>query len=195
MARRNLKLVDPKPSGSALDGDADTQYVEPVVVEDIDTDAEEVHLAADNLLGHLVRWISDRIKGMDKPWSQMSEKDQQTLLDDIRYDGQKVVIEMARTVAAKGRKLVFGAMEQVTIKDEIKAVITCQKSPEAAAAFGMSSGGGQVALVLMQTESLLQEVNPVKPDPDQWEIPLEEDAPQEENTDRPQDTTTTACPL
>lgn len=172
---------------SVLDGNYHDDVIDfpPIIEEEISLDSLEVSIAADGMKGAFMRLLVEGLKMMVRPWDEMTEAEQKRLLDHFGFNLSPVIHDAVKVMASKGRKIVFGRMAQVTTKADIKAVIECRKSPESCAAFGMSAGGGGVAMILMDTEGLLEEMNPIKPDPDQPALPLEEGT--EEGVQEPDD--------
>ncbi|WP_130470967.1 hypothetical protein [Candidatus Magnetaquicoccus inordinatus] len=158
----------------------DKQDAQPVVVgagmvieENIDFGSDVVLSTKENMLGDFVKIMADIIKSMPSIWAKMSDGEQQQLLDKLRWQGNHLITKAVEDIAANGRRIVTGTLKQVAIKDEITATILCARSPEACAAFGMASGGGPVAFLLLDTEIFLTDANPVKIDPKQPELPLD----------------------
>ncbi|MBF0342285.1 MAG: hypothetical protein HQL95_15170 [Magnetococcales bacterium] len=150
-----------------------------VIEEEIQNDADVVLSTAGSMLDRFTRAMTDQMKKMERPWGAMSAADRQTLVDNLQWSAQDLITQATETIAANGRRIVTGVMKQVAIKDEITATITCGRSAEACAAFGMASGGGPVAFILLDTESYLSRVNPVDVGPRQLEMNIDDDADKE----------------
>ncbi|MBF0584938.1 MAG: hypothetical protein HQL80_12000 [Magnetococcales bacterium] len=146
---------------------------------------DDVVLATkENMLGDFVKVMVDKIKAMPTPWGKMTAQEREDLVTGIKFGAQAMITKAAEDIAANGRRIVTGVMKQVAIKDEITATIVCSRSPEACAAFGMSSGGGPVAFLLLDTESLLTDAKPLQVGPGQKNLPFDDgDISEEEMTD------------
>ena len=132
-----------------------------------------------SMLDQFTRFMLDKMKGMETPWSKLSAAERQKIVDGLHWSAMDLIREATETIAANGRRIITGSMKQVAIKDEITATITCARSSEACAAFGMASGGGPVAFLLLDTESYLQSINPVRVGPAQLEMQLDGDPVQD----------------
>lgn len=126
-----------------------------VINEEIDTTSVEVAMARDGLLGSMVKTAMESIQGMPSHWGILNDRQREDLVADVRKQFSPLVHQAVRQMAAKGRRIVTGTIDKTTTKDSIQVVINSPRSPEACAAFGMSAGGGQVAFLLLDTESLL----------------------------------------
>ncbi|MBF0422060.1 MAG: hypothetical protein HQL73_03615 [Magnetococcales bacterium] len=172
------------------DGDVFSAGAGTVIHEQIQTSDVEVIEAKEGLLGSLVKAAYDIIKVMPKHWGFMNEEERDMLLDCLRHDFAPLIQHAARLIASKGRRIITGSIDKMTTKDTIQVTINAPRSPEACAAFGMAAGGGQVAFLLLDTESLLGDRSDI-PISDQLTMDLDEtgDAATKDGT------SSTICPL
>ncbi|HRI77385.1 MAG TPA: hypothetical protein PLX33_10410 [Alphaproteobacteria bacterium] len=87
-------------------------------------------IAKETMTGDLRDVVLDIVRTLPKPWQQLTENEQRSLADDINARCERAVSRCVRTIAADGRKVIAGTLEQVTIKDGIKAVVKMNKHDE-----------------------------------------------------------------
>lgn len=148
-----------------------------VIEEEISDVADEVMAAEETMLGRMVEHMVAQIKTMETTWDKMPVEKRETLVDGIRWVAKTSVRKAVESIAAKGRKIVVGTLDKVTIKDSIQAVLNVPRSAEACSAFGMATGGGELAFLLLETENLLADSSRIQTAPEQ----LSMDLPHEEH--------------
>lgn len=163
-------------SGSVLDqteSDIPQVGIGEVITEEVQPWDVEAVLAEKQMVGDMTELIIDRIKTMPTHWGKMSENQRMDLISSIQAGCHSITSQAIKNIASRGRKIITGFMKQVTIKDEITLAITCQRSPEACSAMGMSAAGGMVAFLLLETEGLLTMGNPIQVGPVQTTMDLD----------------------
>lgn len=133
---------------------------------------EEINLAADTLVGNIRDFLLDRVKHARKPWDKMSEEEQAGEIACATGAAETLVRKAVRIIAQAGRKTITGNLEQVTVKDGIKAVVTVSKHDECRHEL-VDSCGSSVLIVVADTEEFDAHRDPVGPDPDQQEIDVD----------------------
>lgn len=146
-----------------------------VTEEKISPNSIEALATSQQLAGDLIKIMLKLIKKQNKPWSQLTLEEQEETINALTFDVYKMANAAMRMIASKGRKIIVGELKQSVIKDTIQLTVTCPKSPEACAAMGMSSAGGPVAFILLEHEDILNIGDPISPDPDENELPLDEE--------------------
>lgn len=84
-------------------------------------------LAAETLKGDIRDWLLDRVKHIPKPWQAMSEQEQRDMIYSVEEAAVDLIRRAVRIIAAEGRMAITAQLEQVTVKDGIKAVVTLSK--------------------------------------------------------------------
>lgn len=135
----------------------------------IEMTEDEIELASETLVGDVRDFLLDRVKGIQKPWEKMSEYDQRDQIYAAESAARTLVRKSVKMIAAEGRKVITGNLEQVTVKDGIKAVITLSKADECRHEL-IDSCGQAVLVVVADTESFSGEREEAIPDPDQPEL-------------------------
>ncbi|MEC4591636.1 hypothetical protein VPG91_11610 [Nitrospirillum amazonense] len=80
--------------------------------------------AAETLTGDFRDAILDRMRQLQKPWSQLGEFEQRELNNGVQAAAEAMVRKAVQLIAAQGRICVVGKLEQITIKDGFKLVVT-----------------------------------------------------------------------
>lgn len=129
----------------------------------------------ETLRGDLRDALLGRLRTMPKPWTVMSETEQQELIDGCVQMADNLVRKTVDMIASDGRKSITGTLEQYTEKDEIKAVLKFPSHAEHADVLH-EMVGGRVLLVGSDPSAYLGEKAEARPDPEQPEIFEEGDA-------------------
>jgi hypothetical protein len=143
---------------------------------------ETQDLAAETLKGDVRDWYLDRVKQLQKPWQQMGEAEQRSLIYDAESAAADMVRKAVRILAAEGRKVIVAQLEQVTVKDGIKAVVTLSKH-DACRHELVDAQGKDVLIVVADAGDHMGEKAAAKPDAEEPPLPLE-DAPVFDNTEQ-----------
>lgn len=83
--------------------------------------------AARNLGAVLIDAALTEVKTLERPWHQMTEKQQQAIYDRITQTVREAVGDTIRTLATQERTHVVCELEQITIKKGAKAVLEIEK--------------------------------------------------------------------
>lgn len=83
--------------------------------------AEE--MTADTMLGDMVRMVIDEIKAAPDVWPKLSEYKQDDVIRRVTKQCTELVKMAVHLIAADGREVISADLEQITAKDEIKAVL------------------------------------------------------------------------
>lgn len=132
------------------------------------TDAAQA-IATETMFGDLRDLVLELFKHRKKSWQEMTEADQRELVSMVESNVISAVKECVKIIATRGHKSVRALLEQVTIKDEIKAVLKCSKAHELRHDL-MDSAGDEVFIVMPKASDLLGQKNPAKVENDQLEL-------------------------
>lgn len=130
---------------------------------------ETINLANETLVGDIRDFLLDRVKNHKKPWVAMSETEQHGEIHSATEAAKHLVRRAVNIIASEGRKVITGHLEQVTVKKEIKAVVTLPKSDECRHEL-IDSQGQSVLLVVADTAAFSGEGDAPEPDPDQGDL-------------------------
>lgn len=123
----------------------------------------------------LLKALIDEIRLLPKPWAAMSQAQQDEVIDRLRRRVLEQTHEAVQAIAADGRVVVAGELEQITIKDGVKAVIKmAQHSPHIHELY--SSAGSTVLVVVADATPYTQGLDGVKGEPDQTALALPHEA-------------------
>lgn len=142
-------------------------------VEDLteEVDVEEVELQAETLRGDVRAAICDHFRAQSKPWEQMPEAEQHKFNSGVEKIADNLVREVVRIVASEGRMVIGATLENVTVKDEIKAVMTMLKSDEGRHAI-VDSVGSRVQIVVANAGKFMGQKEDARVDKDQPELAM-----------------------
>lgn len=130
-------------------------------------------IARETLTGDLRDIIIDIVKTTKnlKPWKDMKESEQKELVAKIENRTEHAIKKAVRHIAADGRKTVSGTLEQITVKDGLKCVITLPKHSDMRHSV-IDAQGATVLMVVVDDSRFKGEKGPVKTDKDQPDLPV-----------------------
>lgn len=164
--KRNGHALDP-----SSETDAETPY-DPIDAQFGLTEREQaVEIAADTLTGDVRDFILDRLKHEQnkRPWHERSEAEQRETVHAVEAAVQRVVRQAIELLASNGRPTIKATVEQVVIKEGIKAVLTLPRSSEQRHALADATGF-TVLLVVADPANFTGEREPVAITPDQADL-------------------------
>ena len=123
-------------------------------------------LAREFMLGEVMAAAMKQLRALDKPWLRLPETKQRDVLDEVRDDVAHAIRQAVEIIATDDRTRFVAAVESVTFKDGVKAVMTMantQASHELA-----DTAGGRVFIVIEDPNRYVMN-SPAVPsaDPDQ----------------------------
>ena len=80
-------------------------------------------MTADTIGADLLQALLAELRLLPKPWDQLPQGRQDDVIDRLRRRVETNVKMAVHLLAAQGRIVVAGAMDQITIKDGVKAVV------------------------------------------------------------------------
>lgn len=119
---------------------------------DVD-EAVVVEVARETLRGDIRDFLLDRLKH-DKevlPWDAQNEGKQRETIAAANSAAERLIEKVANIVCGEGRVVVHMALEQITIKDGIKATLSCPNLTTAREHLGAAQGS-TVAVIFLSTE-------------------------------------------
>ena len=111
-----------------------------------DNNQTAAELARLFLLGELMGAATRQLRAIDKPWLRLPEADQKRVLLEVQSDVRSAIDRAVELIATDARTCFVAAVESVTFKDGVKAVLTMantQASHELA-----DTAGGSVYVVI-----------------------------------------------
>lgn len=128
-------------------------------------------MASETLTGDLRDFILDRLKHEQskRPWHERSESDQRQTVHEVESAVRRVVTSAVEIIAAHGRRTIKATIEQITIKDGYKAVLSCSKFDPNRHQLSDAQGSA-VLIVVADPEEFTGERGEVEIRPDQSEL-------------------------
>lgn len=131
-------------------------------------------LAAETLSGDLRDVLLTHIRGMETPWSKMSEKAQADKIFAITNAAETTVRRAVAIIAARGNEPIFGRIAKFTVKDEIKAELVASSS--VGNIEKVAENIGQPAIIIFANPDIfIGQKADAEPDKDQPALPIEGD--------------------
>lgn len=142
--------------------------------DDLGPDAAAIDIAADTMTGDLRDFILDRLKHEQskRPWHERNEADQRDTVHAVESAVRAAARQAVEIIAAGGLKTIKATIEQVTVKDGIKATLTMSKFDEHRHNL-IDATGTTVLIVVADPEDFTGEREPVEITPDQPELMAE----------------------
>jgi hypothetical protein len=103
-------------------------------------------LAREFMLGEVMAAAMKQLRSLDKPWLRLPEQKQKDVIDEVRDQVAYAIRQAVEIIATDDRTRFVAAVESVTFKDGVKAVMTMantQASHELA-----DTAGGRVYIVI-----------------------------------------------
>lgn len=123
-------------------------------------------MVGETLLGSLMSLVRQELAAAQKPWQAMSEEEQADSINRIEMCCRQAVTKAAKIIASDDRASVTAKLEQLTVKDGIKAVLKLPKDT-ASTQFLSDSVGKSVLLVFVDPELHMGGADTVTADPNQ----------------------------
>ncbi len=181
------------PPADAPDGAAAALHIDPetgeVLAEAPDDEADlpafilraSESLAPNTLSGDIRDAMLAWVKGLRKPYAQMNEREQRTVIADLDIAARRLVRGVIKVVAAMDHEFVEIGLAQALVKVTkdgrvIEGKFVTGFTPENHVFFGQHIGA-RIVIVGSSAEDYLGERAPAVPDPDQPPLPMDEDRP------------------
>jgi hypothetical protein len=136
---------------------------------DMATEKTPRDLAREFMLGEVMAAAMRQLRSLDKPWLRLPEDKQKEVIDEVRDSVSVAIRQAVEIIATDDRTRFVAAVESVTFKDGVKAVLTMpntQASHELA-----DTQGGRVYVVIEDPNRYTQSSPTVpKAEPDQPQL-------------------------
>lgn len=131
-----------------------------------DIPENEIGEVTANLKGDYCRAVCDWFRNAPKTWAEMSEDEQKEFIARLSEHTENLIGQAIRAIARQGRTVITAQLDQVTIKDGIKGVVSMSKSAEDRHAL-FDAQGQSVLLVVAGSADDYAGGDMPQPDPDQ----------------------------
>lgn len=120
-------------------------------------------IESSTLLGDLRDALLDRLRAMPKPWTVMSQGEQQELIEGCTRVATHLVTEATRIIAANGFPVISGKLVKVQVKDGMQLQIDVSRhDPQRLTV--IDSVERPVLIVVAEPDMFMGEKAPAKPD-------------------------------
>jgi hypothetical protein len=133
-------------------------------------------VGAAHLAAALLRMMLEELKLAQKLWTWHSEAEQQQVIDRLRYGVDAAVNVCVHEIANLGFASLGVSIEGLNVKEDAKLTCTLSKHDPAIQAL-LARVGGAAVLVLIDPEAYRVGIEKIKAEPDQPQLPLEDDKP------------------
>ena len=123
-------------------------------------------LAREFMLGEVMAAAMRQLRALDKPWLRLPEEQQKNVIDEVRDSCSVAIRKAVEIIATDDRTRFSAAVESVTFKDGVKAVLTM---PNSQASHELAdTAGGRVFIVIEDPNRYTQSSTSIpQADPDQ----------------------------
>jgi len=127
----------------------------------------------EEMAGKLVARFVEEMKAMPDVWQKLSEAQQEEVLSRTRMFAEDWTIQMVEVTVADERPQLHAILDQVVVKDGIKAVLTMPKQSEDRHEL-MDAQGKDVLIVIIDSKAYTGGTGKVKAEKDQKDLSLAE---------------------
>ncbi|GAA0623457.1 hypothetical protein [Thalassospira tepidiphila] len=126
----------------------------------------EVGAVVETLKGDYSRAVCDWFRNAPKTWQEMSEDEQKEFIARLSEHTENLIGQAIRAIARQGRTVIEAKLDQVTIKDGIKGVVTMSQHAEDRHAL-YDAQGLPVLIVVAGSKNQYTGGDMPQPEPDQ----------------------------
>lgn len=131
-------------------------------------------MAAEEMGKKLLESLIGVVQSIKRPWNEMTQSEQDDAIGKMRFAVKVATTQAVRLIGSNGATHVVGTLDQITIKDGVKAVVQIGKNAENLTEL-FEAQGGEVMIVCSR-QDYLNGINEVKGEPDQGSFEMEEPA-------------------
>ena len=88
------------------------------------------HMTADTIGKDLLQALLMELRLLPEPWPKLSKARQDDVIDRLRARVETSIKMAVHLLASEGRTVVAGGLDQITIKDGVKAVVKFSPNAE-----------------------------------------------------------------
>lgn len=132
-------------------------------------------IAAEEMGKKLLESLIGVVQSIKRPWVEMTQYEQDDAIEKMRYAVKVATTQAVRLIGSNGATHVVGTLDQITIKDGVKAVVQIGKNAENLPEL-FEAQGGEVMIVCGGGQDYLKDINEVKGEPDQGSFEMDEPA-------------------
>lgn len=125
---------------------------------------------AQTMLGDFVQTVVEELKAAPDVWQKLSEDAQADVIERVETQCRRLIESAVNAIVSEGRIVIVAELEQITSKDEIKAVCKLRKSDPNRHHL-LDSVGTAILMVVANSDEFMGGDVP-KPDPNQAALEL-----------------------
>lgn len=133
-------------------------------------------IAAEEMGKKLLESLIGVVQSIKRPWTEMTQAEQDDAIDTMRHAVRIATGAAVRLIASNGATHVVGTLDQITIKDGVKAVVQIGKNAENLPDFFEAQGGEVMIVCGGGGQDYLKDIDKVKGEPDQGSFEMDEPA-------------------
>lgn len=103
-------------------------------------------IAAEEMGKKLLESLIGVVQSIKRPWNEMTQSEQDDAIGKMRFAVKVATTQAVRLIGSNGATHVVGTLDQITIKDGVKAVVQIGKNAENLPAL-FEAQGGEVMIV------------------------------------------------
>jgi len=120
--------------------------IDPIMDDGKEIDLEPIEVAAQTMLGDLMKMAIDLAKALPKSWQELSEREQDTWLNSIEAQCRMAVRQVVQIIAAEGCARIPVQIKGTTIKE---GVVVQVEMLDAKQVVEMIESGTKMAMLVM----------------------------------------------
>lgn len=137
-----------------------------------DASGENIVIAAETMIGDIMSITIDELKHAQDVWQKLGEAEQDDVIERVERRVKDTVTQCVRMIATQGFTRIPATLEQLTIKDGIKAQLSISKA-DAARHELTDAQGSVVTLVLADVSQFIDAPHGHKAEADQLGLALD----------------------
>lgn len=140
---------------------------------EVDKTTGEIAEIQETVGQYLMRALYDEVTNIRVPWAVTPQQQQQEMLDRMQRQVDEAVRIAVSRIAVHGFTHITASIEQLTIKDEAKAVLLLSRGTEALHELA-DRVGSRAVIVFADHKEFTEGMDSIKAQADQPNLPLED---------------------
>lgn len=133
-------------------------------------------MAAEDMGKKLLESLIGVVQSIKRPWDEMTQSEQDDAIGKMRFAVKVATTQAVRLIGSNGATHVVGTLDQITIKDGVKAVVQIGKNAENLPDLFEAQGGEVMIVCGGGGQDYLKDIDKVKGEPDQGSFEMDEPA-------------------
>lgn len=136
---------------------------------------ELIDISTDNMGKALMGVVLQEIKALPKVWQQLSEYDQNEVIDRVRESVKKSVDSAVRLIASKNFPYVVARLESASLKEIVKATFKISRENQSKQVHELYDARGELCqIILSSTADMIGGMDDIKGEKEQKELGLDD---------------------